>query len=147
MLFPNEIINHILMYADVRVAVALGNEHVKKKLLPRLSLPKLWRSLDPEALAWLRKYNIQGERSSVRSKLTFTHPVRELLWWPAGFHDVNVPEPLTATEEAARAAYLDREAAYAREQAAEARIRKRARREVKVQATIAFCARNNKSEF
>ena len=145
MLFPNEIINHILMYADVRVAVALGNEHVKKKLLPRLSLPKLWRSLDPEALAWLRKYNIQGERSKLNSRTGF---VRELLWWPAGFHDVgNVPEPLTAAEEAARAAYLNREAAYAREQAAEARIRKRARREVKVQATIAFCARNNKSEF
>ena len=95
MLFPNEIINHILMYADVRVAVALGNEHVKKKLLPRLSLPKLWRSLDPEALAWLRKYNIQGERSKLNSRTGF---VRELLWWPAGFHDVNVPEPLTATE-------------------------------------------------
>ena len=37
--FPPEIINLILAYCDVRLAIALKNECVKRLLLAKLSLP------------------------------------------------------------------------------------------------------------
>lgn len=138
---PQEVIDNILMRLDVRIAVLLGNEHVKKKLLVRLCLPKLWRSGNQGVLQWLQKYDIKDENISVRYKLNFSHPVRDLVWGIPGYVRPGLV-PFTAEEASAARAYLEREAADARVQATEARLRKKARRDIKVKAVTAFRTRN-----
>ena len=72
MLLPQEILDQILLYADVRIAIALRNEYVKAILLPRLHLPLRWQSTDPQIREWLVKYNIRGRR--VTAFASFTRP-------------------------------------------------------------------------
>jgi hypothetical protein len=57
---PQEIIDKILLLSDVRCSIAVGNEHVKQQLLPKLHLPKRWQSQETEIVQWLVKYNISG---------------------------------------------------------------------------------------
>ncbi len=135
---PPEIIDQILLNCDVSIAIQLGNEHVKQKLLHRLRLPKLWRSKDAEAIAWLRKYDIKGEFDQCpRQRLNFSHPVKELVW-VIGISSSPVPYRMTAEEERAKRDYLAREEIEAKVRAAEGRARTRARRQIKIEAVKAF---------
>ncbi len=135
-MLPKEIIDKVLLYSDVRIAIQLGNEHVKRKLLCRLSLRRLWKSKDPAAIAWLKKYDVGGEFATMC--LNFMHPARELLMFPDGIRPPVPVYRMTAEEEAAERVREAQDAADDRVRASVARIRKRARRDVKVNAVMAY---------
>ncbi|KAJ3012083.1 hypothetical protein HKX48_006456 [Thoreauomyces humboldtii] len=57
---PQEITNKILLLVDVKVAISVGNEHVKRILLCKAHLPQRWKSCNPEVLSWLVRYEVRG---------------------------------------------------------------------------------------
>ena len=62
---PNEVIDRILLYCDVSIAIHLRREYVKKQLLQLKSLPKRWMVMtDRDLISWLMYYNVQRFNST-----------------------------------------------------------------------------------
>ncbi len=55
--FPQEILDRILLLCDVRVAIALRNEHVKRKLLPWVRIHNR-KDQCPKRLEWIENYSV-----------------------------------------------------------------------------------------
>ncbi len=61
---PNEVIDRILLYCDVSIAIRLRREYVKKQLLQNRTLAERWMSTnDRDLISWLMHYNVQGYNS------------------------------------------------------------------------------------
>lgn len=70
---PPEVIRHILELSEpqaaARAAIALADEGVKKRVLPKLSLPRRWRSRDAEIITWLLRYQVGGTTPKALTKI------------------------------------------------------------------------------
>jgi hypothetical protein len=66
---PPEVIRHILELSEPRAAIALADDGVKKRVLPKLSLPRRWRSQDVEIITWLLRYQVGGTTPKALTKI------------------------------------------------------------------------------
>ncbi len=56
-ILPQEIIDQILLHCDVRVAISLRNEYVKRKLLPLICIRKPEKD-DGSFSKWVQRYKV-----------------------------------------------------------------------------------------
>lgn len=74
------IIDNILLHCDVRLAIELGNEDIKRRRLHILDLPLRWETENEHILLWLQKYNVPGHTAQTMNKAEESGNLLFLKW-------------------------------------------------------------------